>query len=62
MDKQAYPLSVMVLQSQIRGSFYQRESTWILAWSSNHMPSKMWDEITYPFPNFNGCTVDVWNG
>ena len=20
----------------------------------------MWDEITYPFPNFNGATVDVW--
>ena len=20
----------------------------------------MWDEITYPFPNFNGCTVGVW--
>ena len=23
------------------------------------MPSKILDEITYPFPNFNGCTVDV---
>ena len=20
----------------------------------------MWDEITYPFPNFNGATVDTW--
>ena len=20
----------------------------------------MWDEITYPFPNFNGATVKVW--
>ena len=20
----------------------------------------MWDEIIYPFPNVNGCTVDVW--
>ena len=20
----------------------------------------MWDENTYPFPNFNGCTVQVW--
>ena len=19
----------------------------------------MWDEITYPLPNFNGCTVEV---
>ena len=24
------------------------------------MPTKIWDEITYPFPNFNGATVDVW--
>ena len=23
------------------------------------MPSKVWDKITYPFPNFNSCTVDV---
>ena len=21
---------------------------------------KMWQEITYPFPNFNGCNVEVW--
>ena len=28
--------------------------TWI------NMPSKKWDEITYPFPNFNGGTVEVW--
>ena len=20
----------------------------------------VWDEITYPFPNFNGATVEVW--
>ena len=32
----------------------------IPAWISNHMLSKVWDEITYPFPNFNGCTVEVW--
>ena len=24
------------------------------------MPIKVWDEITYPFPNFSGCTVKVW--
>ena len=22
--------------------------------------SKLCDEITYPFPNFNGCAVEVW--
>ena len=30
------------------------------AWISNHTPSKVWDGITYPFLNFNGCTVEVW--
>ena len=26
---------------------------------SNHIPSKVWDQIIYPFPNFNGATVEV---
>ena len=30
------------------------------AWMNNHMPNEVWDEITYPFPNFNGWTVEVW--
>ena len=34
--------------------------TLIPAWISNYMHYKMWDEITYPFPNFNGATVEVW--
>ena len=32
----------------------------IPAWISNDMPSKVWDEIAYPFLNFNGCTVEVY--
>ena len=24
------------------------------------MSGKAWGEITYPFPNFNGSTVEVW--
>ena len=24
------------------------------------MPSKVWDEIIYPFPNFNSFAVEVW--
>ena len=24
------------------------------------MPGKVWDEIIYPFPNFNGVTIEVW--
>ena len=30
------------------------------AWIINHMPSKVWHEITYPFPKRNGFTVKVW--
>ena len=24
------------------------------------MPSKVWDKIIDPFPNFKGATVEVW--
>ena len=43
-----------------RGPVYIHGLTLILAWISNHLPSKVWDEITYPIPNFNGYTVEVW--
>ena len=33
--------------------------TLIPAWISNYIHYKMWDEITYPFLNFNGATVEV---
>ena len=36
------------------------DMTWLIlipVWISNHMPNKMWGEITYLFPNFNGCGV-----
>ena len=32
----------------------------IPTWISNYIHYYVWDEITYPFPNFNGCTVEVW--
>ena len=33
--------------------------TLIPAWISKYILGKVWDEITYPFLNFNGATVDV---
>ena len=33
--------------------------TLIPAWISNHMSCNVWEEITYPFLTFNGCTVEV---
>ena len=37
--------------------------TWINLfpeWISNYIHYKVWDEITYPFPNFNSATIEVW--
>ena len=41
-------------------NIYWHGLTLIPAWISNHTSSKLWAEITYPYPNFNGCTVEVW--
>ena len=40
--------------------FYWHGLIPIPTWISNNMPSKAWDEITYLFPNFKSCTVEVW--
>ena len=40
--------------------FYQHDLASIPTRISNHMVSKVWGVITYLFPNFNGCTVEVW--
>ena len=34
--------------------------TLIPAWIRNYIHHIVWDEITYPFPTFKGCTVEVW--
>ena len=39
--------------------FYEHGLTLIPAWISNYIHYKVWDEITYPFLNFNGATVEV---
>ena len=30
------------------------------AWINNYIQYKVWFEITYPFPNFNGTAFEVW--
>ena len=40
----------------------RRPLTTIKTWIRIHMASKVWDEITYPFPNFNDVTVRFGNG
>ena len=41
------------------GPFYYHDLTLILVWINNYIHCKGWDEITYPFPNFNGATVEI---
>ena len=50
------------LQADISAAGPVAPLTWfnlIPACTTNYMPSNVWDEITYPFLNFNGCTVEV---
>ena len=32
----------------------------VLLWTSNHIPNRVQNEITFSVPNFNDCTVEVW--
>ena len=42
------------------GQFYQHCSTLIQVWISNYIYHKVRNEIIYPFQNFNGATVEIW--
>ena len=42
------------------GSCCWRRLNSIPAWISNHISVKCGVEITYPFSNLNGCTIEVW--
>ena len=53
------PEPVMIHFADACGPFYLHGLTLIPVWISNHTHYKVWDEITYPFINFNGATVEV---
>ena len=40
--------------------YIQSRDLRIPAWISNYTHYKVWDEITCPFPNFNGGAVEAW--
>ena len=47
--------------SQLPGTHFTKAGvTLTSAGISNHIPSKSWDEITYPFSKFNTCSIKVW--
>ena len=47
----------MPIHSPDRKAFDGHGLTLILEWISNYIPYEVWDEITYPFPNFNGKVI-----
>ena len=52
--------TAMLWYKHIRGPLYHHGLTLIPSWVSNYTPNKVWDEITFQFPNFDGRTVEVW--
>ena len=42
------------------GTFYWHGSILIPAQLTVYIHYKLWNEITYPFPNLNGAAVEVW--
>ena len=43
------------------GPFYWHGLPLIPVWICNYIHYKVWDEITHPFLNLNGATVEVWD-
>ena len=58
----AVPLWYMEEFIAISIPFYKYGLALTPAWISNHIHYKVWDKITYPFINFNGVTVEVYEG
>ena len=46
---------------KLYGAFYKQGFYLIPAWINNRMPSRVSEEINYPFPNLDGCTVVFWD-
>ena len=42
-----------------RGPFYEHGLTLIPVWMNNYVHCKMLVQITYPFSNLNGATVEI---
>ena len=51
---------IKITFSTHRDPFYQYGLNLIPERISNHMLSKLWDEIILPFPNLNGAALIVW--
>ena len=62
----AKPTESVLLILQDKGSLFTKISLYqhglllMPGWISNYNHYNLWDEIIYPFPNFNGATVEFW--
>ena len=45
---------------EIMDPFYQGILFQLHAWICDCTRHKVWDEITYPFPNLKGVAIEVW--
>ena len=57
--KTIYWMNMIMMRHVAWEPFYWHGFTWITAWISNYMPSKVWDEITYPSANFSSATTEA---
>ena len=55
-----YNLNPSLLCSYNQGPLLLGCWTLISAWRNNHMPSKVWEEITYQCPNIRSYTIEIW--
>ena len=56
-------MMVLIWFLEYRGPLYnmvEHGLTLITAWISHYIHYKVWDEIIYPFLNFNDATVEVY--
>ena len=59
IDDVALLTAEIVVKEDTYSPFYEHGLNLIPAWISNHKPSKVYDEVNYPFLNFNSATVGV---
>ena len=57
-----YAFAVVIKLEPLRTPFYKHGLSLIRAWISNRTHHKMWDDISYPFPNFDGATMELLEG
>ena len=60
-DAKSVPRHDVIMNSELKWqcNYYCYGLTLIIACIGIHMRYKMWDEIIYPSPNFNGSIVEV---